>query len=94
MANYSNSDLKLIWSKGKIVLGFDPNLRRKDDCGAWISWNQYGNRNTDHNEGWEVDHIKAIANGGGESLQNLRPLHWKNNARKSDGTLVCAVSAK
>lgn len=94
MANYTTEALLAIWNKGHIIPGNNPNIRRKDDCGAWISWNQYGDRKQDYNEGWEVDHIKAVANGGNEAMSNLRPLHWKNNARKSDGSLICAVSAR
>lgn len=33
MSQYSNKELNLIWNKGKIVLGRDPNLYRKDVYG-------------------------------------------------------------
>ena len=94
MTTFSNETIIAVWNKGQIVPGINPSLRRKDVCGAWISWNQYGNRDSGQNEGWEIDHIRAVANNGGDSPLNLRPLHWGNNARKSDGSLVCAVSSK
>lgn len=78
-----------VWSKGTVVPGYDPGLHRKDICGALLAWRDYGNRKSDY--GWEVDHIQAVANGGSNVLSNLRPLHWKNNAAKKDGKLVCVV---
>lgn len=94
MANFSNEIILAVWNKGQIIPGINPSIRRKDSCGAWISWGQYGNRDSDYNEGWEIDHITPESRGGSDAITNLRPLHWKNNLRKSDGSLVCAVSAK
>ena len=92
MSPFSKEVILAVWSKGQIVFGQNSVTRRKDVCGAWIDWNQYGDRNS--NTGWEIDHIKAVANGGSDLLSNLRPLHWQNNARKSDGNLSCPVTAK
>ena len=94
MTTFLGDIIRSVWNKGHIVPGVDSSLRRKDDCGAWISWNQHGNRTADFNEGWEIDHIRALANGGSDLISNLRPVHWRNNARKSDGSLVCAVFAR
>jgi 5-methylcytosine-specific restriction endonuclease McrA len=94
MATFDQQTILSVWNKGQIVPGVSPSLKRKDVCGAWISWNQYGNRDNDYNEGWEIDHITPESKDGSNQLSNLRPLHWKNNVRKSDGSLVCAVSAK
>lgn len=81
----------LVWSKGIIVPNFNQNLYRKDQCNAWMTYSEYGNR--DSSFGWEIDHIKPTSNGGLDALSNLRPLHWKNNAAKSNGNLVCVVKA-
>ncbi|HIF9519421.1 TPA: HNH endonuclease [Photobacterium damselae] len=62
---------------------------RKDQCGAWIKKEQYGNRNSKH--GWEIDHITPQSQDGKDNLSNLRPLHWKNNAARQDGRLVKSV---
>lgn len=64
---------------------------RKDQCGAWIKRDAYGNRNSAY--GWEIDHIKTQANGGGDEPSNLRPLHWENNLAKSDGNLKCKITS-
>jgi len=90
--NYDHKTLSAIWAKATVIAGYDMNALRKDVCGAWIAWSAYGNRESDN--GWEVDHITPESKGGSDMVSNLRPLHWKNNARKSDGSLVCAVYAR
>ena len=85
---FSEEIIQKVWEKGKVVSSNDPNVYRKDECGAWIRRNQYGNRNSQY--GWEVDHISP---GGSDTLSNLRPLQWKNNTDKSDGRLKCNVTA-
>ncbi len=90
--NLTKDDLDKIWAKAEHC-GADneKNGYRKDQCGAWIKRSEYGNRNSHY--GWEADHIKPAANGGSDAIGNLRPLHWENNAAKSDGRLVCVVKA-
>jgi 5-methylcytosine-specific restriction endonuclease McrA len=29
--------------------------------------------------GWEIGYIIPISNGGKDNLENLQPVHWKNN---------------
>lgn len=81
-----------VWQKAQFVdaqneaKGF-----RKDQCGAWIQWSQYGNRNSAY--GWEIDHVTPVSRGGSDHVSNLRPLHWENNAARGDGQLVCVVAS-
>ena len=80
---------QFVWQKALIVPGYDHNIFRKDACGAWIRRDHYGNRDSQY--GWEIDHITPVSHGGNDALFNLRPLHWQNNAGKSDGRLTCLV---
>jgi hypothetical protein len=54
---------------------------RKDACGVTILRNDYGTT-TDY--GWEIDHIKPVASGGTDAMDDLQPLHWENNRHKAD----------
>lgn len=82
MANFSENIIDSVWNKALIDPNNDPNVFRKDYAGAWIRRDQYGERDAKY--GWEIDHMKPLAKGGSDSIENLVPLHWENNAQKSD----------
>ena len=88
---YTQEDILAVWSKGNIVQGYNSSLYRKDECGAWMIFDKYGDRNSIY--GWEIDHITPVSKGGSDSLYNLRPLQWENNMAKSNDRLRCAVIA-
>ena len=66
---------------------------RKDACGAWMRRDHHGR--TDSEYGWEVDHVRPVAEGGSDHLANLQPLQWQNNRHKGDSypNWTCAVRA-
>lgn len=78
---WSDDLIQKIWNKATKVEGFNESKYRKDACGAWIARDKYG---TDHQFGWEVDHIYPLSKGGDDDLLNLRPLHYENNRSKAD----------
>ena len=68
--------------------------RARDVCGAMIEKIAFGRRDSDY--GWELDHIIPRSRGGGNGLNNLRPLHRMNNFAKGDrldGYWSCARSS-
>ena len=73
---------------------FGSNTRGQDVCGAWIDKSAHGRQGT---FGWEIDHIIPQSRRGPNALNNLRPLHWRNNdakGNKLDGQWQCAVTAR
>lgn len=70
-----------VWEKGSHVAGRNPSLYRRDGCGNVIYKASYG---IETDMGWEIDHIKPVAKGGSDYLDNLRPLQSSANAEKGD----------
>jgi len=79
---FSDEVVRAVWVKGRPVPGYDPAVWRYDICGLPIRFGDYGN--TDSKHGWEIDHIRPVAKGGSDSIDNLQPLQWENNKRKGD----------
>lgn len=68
---------RLVWSKGRVIPGYDPAVWRHDAFGRVMRYADHGDRNSTH--GWEIDHIHPRSLGGSDHIDNLRPLHCTNN---------------
>jgi hypothetical protein len=82
-APFDERIINAVWNQATIVLGINPNVLRKDICGAWIERSQYG-ETVNEGKGWEIDHIIPLSRDGTDDLSNLQALQWQNNRRKGD----------
>ena len=74
--------LAAVWTKGREIPNYNSGMWRWDVCGMVMRWDAYGNRASEY--GWEVDHVRPVARGGVDAIENLQPLNWRNNAAKGD----------
>lgn len=97
MANWTDEEVEQVWNKASEVPGYDKNVYRKDQCGAWIQKDEYGAASVGESHTsfkWQVDHIKPDSKGGADVLSNARPLQWYNNDCRQNGRLMTKVTAE
>ncbi len=58
----------------------DPNIWRKDICGAWMGRYNYGDHKSEY--GWEIELVTGDGNGKGSVLL---PRQWQNDEHKKLG---------
>ena len=72
----------IVWSKGRVIPNYDSKVWRWDTCTTVMKYSDHGN--TEAKYGWEIDHIKPLAMGGLDNIDNFQPLQWENNRKKGD----------
>lgn len=95
--NHTKTDPDSIWKSASIVSGVDPDIWRKDVCGAWIKRSVYGQ--VPRNESktsfrWQIDHAIPKSFIEINAKYNCRALQWYNNLKKSNGPDNCHVVAE
>ncbi len=65
--------IQQVWEKGRASNDISGELWREDECGAWISREDFGK--TDSDFGWKIDNVTA---GAPDTPENLRPFHVSN----------------
>lgn len=100
--SFSEEKKIAVWKKASEVEGFDMNKYRKDPCGAWMIFDEYGNKNSIY--GWEINHIypqflleeKNIDPAKIDDIANLRAMQWENDESKGDDypTYQSAISSE
>ena len=91
--SFDAKTVQAVWEKARALNGVDAKEWRVDKCNALIKRGEHGNVGSKY--GWEVDHVKPVAKGGGDELSNLQPLQWENNRHKGDsdeGAWTCKVT--
>ena len=100
-----SADIQLrrkVWEKAQTVDGFNPDMYRKDPCGAWIVWDKYGVQDSIY--GWQIDHIypqskleeRGFRPDQIDDLRNLRAMQHQNNAGKADDypSYMCVITSE
>ena len=87
--NWTARAKQLVWDKAPYIDIRHPEHGKYDPCRACIKEKEYGNQDSDY--GWQIDHIfpeKKLQDAGVpqeliDHIDNLRPMHHKNNNKKS-----------
>lgn len=91
MDNYSEDIIQKVWNKGVYIGHNDPNMWRKDECGAWMGRHFYGNHESTY--GWEIARLPDEVDIKDDPVAGLIPLQWQNQKESTEGKLVCKVTA-
>jgi hypothetical protein len=88
MMEFDEKAVQAVWEKGRTLNNTDSTEWRKDECGAWIKRNQYGNQASEF--GWKIE---PIAPGNPQTPENLRPYQHENTFNTASGQQQCRVTA-
>jgi len=84
----NDETIQSVWEKARASNDRDSDEWRKDECGAWISRDQYGHEHSPF--GWKIEHV---APGEPQTIEHLRPFHHENSFDKATGQPHCQITA-
>ena len=79
---FDHDVIRQVWDKAVRQPGFE--TFSIDHRGTSISLFEYGRRST---YGWVIEHIVPPTSGGTDTIENLRPLHWKHAQDDAPGPI-------
>lgn len=85
---FSEKTVAAVWDKSRVIQGRDPNLWRKDQCGAWMHRDQYNHPASEY--GWKIENVSG---GGPDLLENLQAFHLNNTFDIGNRKPNCRVTA-
>ena len=85
---FDDETVQQVWDKGRAVHDREPEVWRKDACGAWIRREHYGREHSEY--GWKIANISSGTPG---EVDNLRPFHLQNDFDRNSGKARCRVAA-
>ena len=85
---FDDETVQSVWEKGRATNDKDSTEWRKDECGAWIRRDQYGNQVSEF--GWKIENV---ASGTPQTIENLRPFQHENSFDRATGQQHCRITA-
>ena len=85
---FSKETIEKVWLHARAATELDPEVWRKDECGAWIRREHYGREDSEF--GWNIVNVSA---GEPDALENLRPMHHANRYDRANRRARCKVKA-
>jgi hypothetical protein len=80
--------IEAVWAHGRVMPEADGAQWRVDACGAWMLRQDFGREDSDF--GWKLE---SITPGGEQTVDSLRPFHWRNGYDIANRRPHCRVSA-
>ncbi len=81
---WTEKQIMQAWTRARPVPGYDGTLFRRDVCGAWIKFSEYGMKEGSEH-GWQILSALSTTTGSRSRSVNLKPLHWLNFHHKETG---------
>lgn len=77
-----------VWKHGRAMPEADATEWRQDACGAWMRREHFEHEDSEF--GWRMQKVSA---GGGDTPENLRPFHLRNQYDIANGRPHCHITA-